>query len=341
MCTKEKYTKRGLAFLRGDDASQDYEQAFYWLNAASQLGSGDADDALGKMYALGLGVPYDEKKGANYQAACADDINQALPIQDAITSNVSPFIEDANGINAPMNQTPKQSRCAVCGKEALAGSDRFQGAKRCVIERGGCGADLMLPILEDGLERGVALQPYRQYPASLNRSTYTSLGAFIHIIKYDERADEQLKIDIIEEIANRIAICDIVGQLVRKNAIPNLIVVPAPSSVRRKLQPVQLLAKDIALDRYGFAEPLRKMSWTESKNRAKGAELAPGEIRCDANLGGSPVLLIDDTYGEGATLRACIRVLKSCNAGSIYFLSVCKNVYGGMKGSDSDDDYIY
>lgn len=56
---------------------------------------------------------------------------------------------------------------------------------------------------------------------------------------------------------------------------------------------------------------------------------------------GKAVILIDDTYGEGATLRACIRALREKGAREIYFLSLCKNIFGGMKGDSIDDDDIH
>lgn len=339
MSTAEKYTKLGLAFLKGGDVPQDYEQAFYWFNAASEIGSDDADSALAMMYTLSLGVPYDAQKGASFQSEkeCAS-VDAYASAQFSEAPSIGGL---GNGLDVSERQTPNPNRCVVCGAVALEASGRFPGAKRCVAESGGCGSDSLLPIVENGLKRGIALQPYRQYLPDMETGDYTSFGFFVHTIKYDERADEQLKTDIIAEIANRIEACGILDRLLEGSATSRLVVIPAPSSVKRKLQPVRLLAKNIAEGKYDFAEPLRKTSHTESKNRARGAELAPGEIRCNANLNGASVLLVDDTYGEGATLRACIRALKECGASEIHFLSVCKNVYGGMKGASSDDDDIY
>ena len=45
----DKYTKRGIAFLEGDGVSQDYEQAYYWLSKACELGSDDAETLLRDM----------------------------------------------------------------------------------------------------------------------------------------------------------------------------------------------------------------------------------------------------------------------------------------------------
>ena len=116
---------------------------------------------------------------------------------------------------------------------------------------------------------------------------------------------------------------------------------PAPSSKRRKVQPVTLLTQLISAGRFDCENALTKRTSTESKSRPKGAELAPNEISCKNSVNGRTVLLIDDTYGEGATLRACIRALRDRGARTIYYLSVCKNIYGGVKGSSADDDNLY
>ena len=60
-------------------------------------------------------------------------------------------------------------------------------------------------------------------------------------------------------------------------------------------------------------------------------EYKPGDFVCLYRLRGFSVLSIDDAYGTGATLRACIKVLKSAGAEAIYFFSLCKNTGGGMK----------
>ena len=161
------------------------------------------------------------------------------------------------------------------------------------------------------------------------------------MVKYDPQIDEQLKADMVFEIARRIIECGVIERLVGNRMAGNLLVIPAPSSKKRKVQPVTLLAQLISAGRFECADALRKRTRTESKSRPKGTELAPGEISCKDIVSGRTVLLIDDTYGEGATLRACIRALRDRGARTIYYLSVCKNIYGGVKGSSADDDNLY
>jgi predicted amidophosphoribosyltransferase len=116
------------------------------------------------------------------------------------------------------------------------------------------------------------------------------------------------------------------------------------ASKNRTIQHVYEIAKRIADSDHLYFEALRKTTSTESKTMERGGEYGEGDFACDYALEGYSVLLIDDTYGEGATLKACIRALKNSGAGAIYFLSLCKNTKGGIKHSDDhrgthyDDD---
>lgn len=330
MSKVDKYTKRGIAFLEGDGVSQDYEQAYFWLSKAYKLGSEDAETLMQGMREKSLGTPFDgEMIGNSGSDLGMTGVNYGhAERQIGLPGSLMRFRANPN-------------RCVACGMEALSPSITFAGAKYCSPERGGCGTNEMIPIIEQGLHNGFALQPYRESIAGRRGSSYSSLGALIHTVKYDSRVDDDMRAEIISEIVSRILECGAIKQLTGWDPGIGLVIVPAPSSKRRKVQPVELLARLLAENGYGFDNVLAKRSSIESKSRPQGTELAPGDVRCTKSVQGASILLVDDTYGEGATLRACIRALRESGAREIYFLSICKNIYGGMKGGPADDNDIH
>lgn len=323
---------RGLAYL-DTDGPCDYEQAFYWIKRASMAGNKEAYGILGEMYEVGFGVVQDEKKAAQLRSVPFVRSGY-FPEKKRIfiDRDLLEDIDVSRRAKEKLFKTGNTNKCIACGRESLVQSKVNPGALNCSSELGGCGAILYLPVVEEGLRCGYAIQPYKEYGADGHARAYSFLGGYIHIIKYSARAEEPIKEKMISEIAKRIAECGIIERLISENAKSNLAVVPAPSSVKRKLQHVRLLAELISKERYSFLDSLNKSTQIEAKNRVKGSELGPSEIRCDMRVKGKDILFIDDTYGEGATLRACIRALKSSGAQDIYFLSLCKNTFGGMKG---------
>jgi len=218
-------------------------------------------------------------------------------------------------------------RCPECGRVAVA-ADRFHDGDYCFPSQGGCGRRLPnLTIAADGLTQGVALDPYRD-----SDSGYSFFGDLVHKLKYYTSLSDAQKLALVEEavveIERRRAVDDLVG------GVGKLLVVPAPSSKDRTVQHVYEIAKGVAGSRYQYLEALVKTTSTESKTMAHGSKYRNGDFRCDYLLDGYSVLLIDDTYGEGATLDACINVLLESEAADVYFLSLCKNMGGGIKKSD-------
>ena len=325
----DEYAERGLAFLEGDGIAKDYEQAFYWLNVAHELGSDKVEEALLYMREMSMGTPFDGEVSGVY------DVSVIGRNADAGLESSLPAV---SGIGC---RSANPNRCIACGMEALVSSTAFAGASFCSPDIGGCGTNSMIPIVENGLDRGVALQPYREKAVGHRGNVYSSLGALVHMVKYDDRVGDDLRVDIIRDIVDRIVDCGVIEQLTRWTASYNLTLVPAPSSKRREVQPVHLLAQLISENGYEFETALTKKSSIESKSRPRGTELNPDDIRCNIDMRGKAVILIDDTYGEGATLRACIRALREKGAREIYFLSLCKNIFGGMKGDSIDDDGIH
>ncbi|WP_165046160.1 SEL1-like repeat protein [Adlercreutzia sp. ZJ138] len=333
--TAETLFEQGIAHLRGNNVPQDYEQAFYWLNRAAAAGSDSATIVLGELYEAGLGTPQDTEKAATLHGS-SKKRSGFITVKEPPISLAAYQSETSSKKNAIRKQgvATNLNKCIECGTEMLAlGTDC-----RCPS----CGTRSYLPIVENGLSNGFAIQPYRKKALNDQTLTFSFLGECIHILKYNKHIDDQFKRKIVQEISVRIVECGVIERLVPTRACNTITVIPVPSSVKRTLQPVHELAERIAEHRFTFANPLRKRSATESKNRAAGSELAPGEITCNGNdVISRTVLLIDDTYGEGATLRACIHALKENGVHDIYYLSLCKNLYGGVKGGVSDDNGIH
>lgn len=333
-----EYVKRGMAFLKSKGPSNDYEQAFYWLDKARELGSKEADQVIQDMRMKNLGTPFSRDIPEPSRRSSDGGSSDESEMVDQTSTPKNTRIDIEAGIRK--NFEVSRDKCIACGAEALIPNANVAGAKRCSPDKKGCGASVMLPIIEKGLDNGIALQAYSESVSSGRERVYSSLGALVHMVKYDARVDDALRVKIISEIVNRINECSIVEQVV-DGSPQNITIVPAPSSKKRKVQPVTLLAQLISKSGYEFIDALTKKSSIESKNRQSGTELDLDDVTCRDDISGKAVLLIDDTYGEGATLRACIRALRGKGAREVYFLSLCKNIFGGMKGSASDDDDIH
>lgn len=304
----------GKTFLIGEGCNKDYEQAAYCLKEAAETGSDEAASLLIEMQEFCKGVAWGN--------------------QDELPSTWLDEHWDGklgSGTNLRPSLDVDRDRCPICEARVLSRCRSTRGGFECVTSDGGCGARLYLSIEEDGLCGGMAMQPYKE---SQNPIVYSFFGRCVHEVKYGTTLSNGMKLQMVEEAARRIRECAVADRLLGRDGEEEVFVVPAPSSVRRPLQLVHAVAKAIAEGRYKYCEPLRKHTSYESKNRPRGAELAEGEITCEDHFGRKVVLLIDDTYGEGATLRACIRALRKAGAQRIYFLALCRNTYGGVKGRE-------
>ncbi|MDR1775930.1 MAG: hypothetical protein LBS17_05770 [Actinomycetes bacterium] len=217
-------------------------------------------------------------------------------------------------------------RCPFCGNTDIMKSKLHEGEYYCKDWFGGCGSRLFLPITADGLTKGLAIQPYHKDAA--NRSDF---GETINHLKYWKNLGRKEKLELISDAVSRIKKSGVIKNLVAAEDLGSLLIVPAPSSKDRDIQHVYAIAQGLATPEYRYVEALLKKTCVESKRKERGSNFSEGDFSCTYTLNGLPTLIVDDTYEEGATLRACIKELQKNGAGHIYFLSLCKNTGGGIK----------
>lgn len=189
-------------------------------------------------------------------------------------------------------------------------------------------------IGEPGLRFGRAIDAYTIGSTLMDGKTfeneYSELGGLVHQLKYgnpDGEAFERL-VDEILHIA--LPTLDSLGFL----KVPRLAVVPMPSTTEREFDLVARLAQKIAAR---FDLPYRddiliKNSGVHAKHLELGSEFADGDFEsipfskatpATDSQDPIPLLIIDDVYGEGRSLRACLRALSHAgHDGRIYFLSM-------------------
>ncbi|MFZ0818656.1 MAG: phosphoribosyltransferase family protein [Candidatus Acidiferrales bacterium] len=156
---------------------------------------------------------------------------------------------------------------------------------------------------------------YRQYDTKR-----TELGELLYNFKY--RGANSLLGDI----------CDTAEQFVREWKRQIDYIVPAPPSIGRTSQPVVELARELA-KRLGIPvceDALVKVKWTESmknipdrldreKVLKEAVQSGKGDVR------GKSVLLFDDLFDTGSTLRRTAEVLlQNCGAKAVYALALTR-----------------
>lgn len=228
--------------------------------------------------------------------------------------------------------------CPHCGKSSVS-KDLYGNGDYCFPSQGGCGKKLSyLSITDPGLARGYAIEPYSFYLPDSEEYQRSSFGDDINMLKYHS-LNAAKKREIIKRVSSDKSLVCAVDDLIGSAISP--VIVPAPSSKNREVQHVHEIAKSLAAKKYIYCEALRKMTSTESKSMDRGADYSTGDFICTYDLKGYSALIFDDTYGEGATLRAMIQELKRYGATDVYFLSMCKNTRGGIKQSSSGVTYYY
>jgi hypothetical protein len=320
----------------GRGVEKDDIQAVSWFRLAAEQGLADAQNNLGILYENGMGISKDIQRAMTWYKKAAEQGHEDARANLMALIPPTPSKPESKVFARPESgrriTDVCDAKCPKCGADALEKS-LFSEDYYCFPSRGGCGAVFPnLTITASGLTRGRAIEPYY---GNSERSTF---GNVVNKLKYwSISADEKIEmIDwVVKSIKERGIIEDLVG------SVPNkaLLVVPVPSSKKRDIQHVYEIAKRIAAPDYQYAEALRKNTAVESKTLNRGIDYSDSDFTCVGSVKGWTVLIIDDTYGEGATLRAIIREMKKNGVEKIYFLSLCKNTRGGIKQPSNPIEY--
>jgi len=149
-------------------------------------------------------------------------------------------------------------------------------------------------------------------------SNRSELGELLYYFKYRGKYDNLDKIiELINPFLNKWDKLDDVD-----------IIIPVPSSKTRIYQPATEIAYYIA-DNYkiNFGENvLNKVSDLESKNMDKSNKVLEGTIIATKKATRlHNILLVDDLYSTGSTLRECVRILRQDSMlKKIYVLTMTK-----------------
>lgn len=148
-------------------------------------------------------------------------------------------------------------------------------------------------------------------------TTRTELGEILYRLKYNQRTC------YTNEIA--VAAVEFLRQKPWFSSVD--LILPAPPSKEREVQPTFLIAKAIAdmCQKFYADDALQKIGQTEAKNlsgiekqQLAGSVVFVRQLKRPCNT-----LVIDDLYSSGATLSACVQALKKDpNASKVYVLAI-------------------
>jgi len=170
-------------------------------------------------------------------------------------------------------------------------------------------------------EQGWALDIYSHHAASTWQ--YTEIGRLI--LKYKYRG----RIDLADRLADRILA--LMEQHTDLKAIDAI--VPVPPLTERLYDPVSLLGQVLAR-RLGVPllnGALRKTRATarqkDMRTRAHKRANVAGAFAVQSNVRGKSLLVLDDLYDSGETLKEVTRVLKRAGARSVKVLALARTRY--------------
>lgn len=151
---------------------------------------------------------------------------------------------------------------------------------------------------------------------------YSPTGALVHRLKYNR--DRSALAPLIEQAA---AFCALHPEMVAADAV-----VPIPPSEPRPLDPVRSLAEGMAvrlnlpvmpaLAKTRLTEPQKAIAVLSAKRaNVSGAFAVKGDVK------GRRLLLLDDLYDSGATLREAARVLQQAGATRVCVLTLTRTIH--------------
>jgi predicted amidophosphoribosyltransferase len=154
----------------------------------------------------------------------------------------------------------------------------------------------------------------------------TPLGELLYQLKYDSTQTSEQRSIIATEIVNILK--TFIDDNWKSTHIPRIdCIVPSPPSIMRQIQPVQLLADMLAkklslpvehaLHKDGDIQSMKIIEDFEDRKIALART-----VKGKSNLvEGKCILLLDDVFESGSTLRCCIDVLmKNCGAAAVLAL---------------------
>ena len=160
--------------------------------------------------------------------------------------------------------------------------------------------------------------PY--FPTSSQR---TPLGELLYQLKYDKARSNDQRSRIAAQIV------DILKKVIKNKWNSHQIhcIVPSPPSLKREIQPVQLLARNLAeslslpvedvLYKVGNVKSMKDIEDYESRKDSIAHTLKGREN----SISNKTVLFLDDIFDSGCTLRRSIEVLiKNCRARAVLVL---------------------
>ena len=155
---------------------------------------------------------------------------------------------------------------------------------------------------------------------------YTVLGQLVHDIKYKWHLDKSQKKNKVE------AVFDIIKDKLDDMIIfdnPSLCIAPVPSSSDFPKSIAKLVADTKGL---AFRDIFTKSpNAPQSKKLDSDTDFDDESFCMEKMPHKADLLIIDDTYGTGKTLRALLRLAEQDdNVGRVYFLSIVKNRAGGL-----------